>query len=59
MARHSENLDLKLVEGHRMTVGDREVILTCDSGEGDKLPVKEIYVDKNTGQLVIVYDDKE
>ena len=30
-----------------------------DQDQDNKLPVKEIYVLKDTGKLVIVYDDEE
>lgn len=36
------------------------VILTSDLEKNpDRLPVKEIYINKTTGKIIIVYDDGE
>ena len=58
MSRHSRTLDLELDSGFKIKIGGQEVLLTSKVGDDpDKLPVKEIYVSKATGLLVIVYDD--
>lgn len=60
MSRHSRNVDLELDKEYKISIGGKEVILTSAEGEElDKLPVKEIYVSKSTGRLVIVFKDAE
>ena len=59
MSRHSPSLPLELDEGASITIGGHPVICSCADGtaESDKMVVKEIYVSRSTGKLVIVYDD--
>ena len=60
MSRQSPTVDIELEATKRITIGGQDVVLTCKSDdEPDKLPVKEIYVSKTSGKLVIVFDDGE
>ena len=60
MSRHSQTLDLDIAKGFKIRIDGKEVILTSNpEDDPDKLVVKELYVSKTTGNLVIVYDDGE
>ena len=61
MSRHSASLPLELDKGVPITMGDHAVIVTCGNRERDpdKMKVKELYVSRSTGKLVIVFDNEE
>jgi len=61
MSRHSSSIPLTLDKEIEMSIGGQTVILTCSGADclsdPNKAIVTEMYVDKSTGKLVIVYDD--
>lgn len=59
MSRHSPGLPLDLEAGVPIRIGGQPVVLTCTTKDDpDKMVVKEIYVSRSTGRLVIVYNDE-
>lgn len=59
MSRHSPSLSLELDAGVDMTIGKHSVVVTCRSDEDpDKIQVKELYISRSTGRLVIVYENE-
>ncbi len=63
MSRHSPSINLELDDGRKVKIGHQEVIMTCQgtgcpNSDPDKMPIKEMYVSRETGKCVIIYEDE-
>lgn len=61
MSRHSASLPIELDAGVPIKIGTHSVIVTCGDSDADpdKMKVRELYVSRSTGKLVIVFENEE